>query len=149
MMAPLPPALKHCFSDYSMNLTCITDEPPQNFSHPDVYALFEITQMICRKDQKGLQEKYSHIGIDQDVFDAVKSITALDIKPVPDSKGGKVKMWTSVNEWQQEIYKSGQEAARRELIAHMLENHWDANTIHQATTIPLGEIREVARELQH
>ena len=82
-------------------------------------------------------------------------------------------MWTSVNEWQQEIYKSGeekgyksgerdgyksgerdgyksgQEAARRELIAHMLENHWDANTIHQATTIPLGEIREVARELQH
>lgn len=132
-----------------MNLTCITDEPPQNFSHPDVYALFEITQMICLKDQKGLQEKYSHIGIDQDVFDAVKSITALDIKPVPDSKGGKVKMWTSVNEWQQEIYKSGQEAARRELIAHMLENHWDANTIHQATTIPLGEIREVARELQH
>lgn len=132
-----------------MNLTCITDEPPQNFSHPDVYALFEITQMICRKDQKGLQEKYSHIGIDQDVFDAVKSITALDIKPVPDSKGGKVKMWTSVNEWQQEIYKSGQKAARRELIAHMLENHWDADTIHQATAIPLGEIREVARELQH
>ncbi len=132
-----------------MNLTCITDEPPQNFSHPDVYALFEITQMICRKDQKGLQEKYSHVRIDQDVFDAVKSITALDIKPVPDSKGGKVKMWTSVNEWQQEIYKSGQEAARRELIAHMLENHWDADTIHQATAIPLGEIREVARELQH
>lgn len=112
-----------------MNLTCITDEPPQNFSHPDVYALFEITQMICRKDQKGLQEKYSHVTIDQNVFDAVKSITALDIKPVPDSKGGKVKMWTSVNEWQQEIYKSGQEAARRELIAHMLENHWDADTI--------------------
>ncbi len=43
-------------------------------------------------------------------------------------------------------YLSGERAARAALIGQMLKNHWDVDAIHNATAIPVDEIRAVQRE---
>ena len=83
-------------------------------------------------------------------------------------------MWTTLKKWQQEShesgkqagelagyesgeragyesgkqagYLSGERAARAALIGQMLKNHWDVDEIHNATAIPVDEIRAVQRE---
>ena len=79
-------------------------------------------------------------------------------------------MWTTLKKWQQESYESGKQAgelagyesgrqagersgylsgeraARAALIGQMLKNHWDVDAIHNATAIPVDEIRAVQRE---
>ena len=108
------------------------------------------------------------------VFDVVKAITSLDIKVVPGNERGKAKMWSTLKKWQQESYESGKQAgelagyesgeragyesgkqagyvsgeraARAALIGQMLKNHWDVDAIHNATAIPVDEIRAVQRE---
>lgn len=119
-------------------------------------AVFNLIQMIYNKDKKAIQKKYNGLEIDREVFDVVKSITALDLNTAPDSQRGKVKMWTALKEWQQESYESGKQAgyesgekaARRQMITQMLKNQWDAETIHEATKVPLEEITVIQSELQ-
>lgn len=114
--------------------------------------MFNLIRMIYKKDKKAIQKKYNGLEIDREVFDVVKSITALDLNTAPDSQRGKVKMWTALKEWQQESYesgeKAGEKAARRQMITKMLKNQWDAETIHEATEIPLEEITAIQSELQ-
>ncbi len=164
MMTPVPPELLNCFNDYRLNLVQVIDEHPGVFSHPDVAAVFDLIRMIYKKDKKAIQKKYNGLEIDREVFDVVKSITALDLNTAPDSQRGKVKMWTALKEWQQESYESGKQAgyesgkqagyesgekaARRQMITQMLKNQWDAETIHEATKVPLEEITVIQSELQ-
>lgn len=118
--------------------------------------MFNLIRMIYKKDKKAIQKKYNGLEIDREVFDVVKSITALDLNTAPDSQRGKVKMWTALKEWQQESYESGKQAgyesgekaARRQMITKMLKNQWDAETIHEATKVPLEEITVIQSELQ-
>ena len=126
--------------------------------------MFNLIQMIYNKDKKAIQKKYNGLEIDREVFDVVKSITALDLNTAPDSQRGKVKMWSALKEWQQESYESGKQAgyesgkqagyesgekaARRQMITQMLKNQWDAETIHEATKVPLEEITVIQSELQ-
>lgn len=110
--------------------------------------MFDLIRMIYKKDKKAIQKKYNGLEIDREVFDVVKSITALDLNTAPDSQRGKVKMWTALKEWQQESYESGEKAARRQMITQMLKNQWDAETIHEATEVPLEEITAIQSELQ-
>ena len=60
-----------------------------------------------------MEEKYSQKGIDREVFEVVKTITAVDIKEVFGKERGEVKMWTALKEWQQESYESGKKAGER------------------------------------
>ena len=174
LMTDLPPELESSFCDYRMNLVQMIKEDPGNFTHPDVSALLDLVQLIYKDDPKGLQKKYSDVEVDKDVFDVVKAITSLDIKVVPGNERGKAKMWTTLKKWQQESYESGKQAgelagyesgeragyesgkqagylsgeraARAALIGQMLKNHWDVDAIHDATAIPVDEIRAVQRE---
>ena len=61
------------------------------FSHPDVAAVFDLIRMIYKKDKKAIQKKYNGLEIDREVFDVVKSITALDLNTAPDSQRGESK----------------------------------------------------------
>ena len=90
---------------------------------------------MCRED--------SQKDIDREVFEVVKTITAVDIKEVSGKERGEVTMWTALKEWQQESYESGEKSARRQLITQMLKNQWSAEAIHEATAIPLEEIKKV------
>ncbi|HIS47180.1 MAG TPA: hypothetical protein IAB46_06420 [Candidatus Scybalocola faecigallinarum] len=49
-------------------------------------AVFNLIQMIYNKDKKAIQKKYNGLEIDREVFDVVKSITALDLNTAPDSQ---------------------------------------------------------------
>ena len=49
---------------------------------------------------------------------------------------------------QQHHGKSGEKAARRQMITQMLKNQWDAETIHEATKVSLEEITVIQSELQ-
>ncbi len=48
--------------------------------------MFNLIQMIYNKDKKAIQKKYNGLEIDREVFDVVKSITALDLNTAPDSQ---------------------------------------------------------------
>ncbi len=199
MVTDMPEEMKEYFNDYRMNLVQIINSDPKAFKNPDVAAVFDLIQLIYRKDKKQMEEKYSQKGIDREVFEVVKTITAVDIKEVSGKERGEVKMWTALKEWQQESYESGKKAGervgyesgkkageragyesgkkageragyesgkkageragyesgkkagylsgeqetRRQLITQMLKNQWSAEAIHEATAIPLEEIKKV------
>ncbi|HIQ98458.1 MAG TPA: hypothetical protein IAB23_02090 [Candidatus Scybalocola faecavium] len=44
-------------------------------------------------------------------------------------------------------YLSGEQETRRQLITQMLKNHWSAEAIHEATAIPLEEIKAVEEQM--
>ena len=44
-------------------------------------------------------------------------------------------------------YESGEKSARRQLISQMLKNQWSAEAIHEATAIPLEEIKAIEERM--